>query len=150
MSFATINSFRCVTRKLGLCLWHLNSLTTPRKWTPSYVRVTFYKRLQSSNIRVRVTRSLVLYVCFVDRCLSFCTFFSFLPLCCLSFLDIRILITSLSYLQTLLLLLSFFFWPLCCLFCLDIRILITLILIRGGLCRYDGMVLVQLLYNIYI
>jgi hypothetical protein len=23
---------------------------------------------------VRVTRSLVLYVCFVDRCLSFCTF----------------------------------------------------------------------------
>ena len=24
---------------------------------------------------VRVTRSLVLYVCFVDRCLSFCTFF---------------------------------------------------------------------------
>ena len=25
--------------------------------------------------RVRVTRSLVLYVCFVDRCLSFCTFF---------------------------------------------------------------------------
>ena len=25
-------------------------------------------------IGVRVTRSLVLYVCFVDRCLSFCTF----------------------------------------------------------------------------
>jgi hypothetical protein len=24
--------------------------------------------------RIRVTRSLVLYVCFVDRCLSFCTF----------------------------------------------------------------------------
>ena len=24
---------------------------------------------------VRVTQSLVLYVCFVDRCLSFCTFF---------------------------------------------------------------------------
>jgi hypothetical protein len=23
---------------------------------------------------VRVTRSLVLYICFVDRCLSFCTF----------------------------------------------------------------------------
>jgi hypothetical protein len=36
---------------------------------------------------VRVTRSLVLYVCFVDRCLSFCTF----SLCCL-FFDIRILI----------------------------------------------------------
>jgi hypothetical protein len=43
---------------------------------------------------VRVTRSLVLYVCFVDRCLSFCTF-SFWPLCCLFFFDIRILIASL-------------------------------------------------------
>ena len=41
---------------------------------------------------VRVTRSLALYVCFVDRCLS-CTFF-FLPLCCLYF-DLRILITPL-------------------------------------------------------
>jgi hypothetical protein len=40
----------------------------------------------------RVTRSLVLYVCFVDRWLSFCIFF--LPLCCL-FFDIRILITPL-------------------------------------------------------
>ena len=43
---------------------------------------------------VRVTRSLVLYVCFVDRCLSFCTF-SFGPLCCLFFVDIRIPITPL-------------------------------------------------------
>ena len=42
---------------------------------------------------VRVTRSLVLYVCFVDRCLSFRTF---------SFGHIRILITSLWDLQTLL------------------------------------------------
>ena len=40
---------------------------------------------------VCVTRSLVLYVCFVDRCLSFCTF-SFGHLCCLFFFDIRILI----------------------------------------------------------
>ena len=40
---------------------------------------------------VRVTRSLVLCVCFVDRCLSF--FFS--PLCCMSFFDLRILITPL-------------------------------------------------------
>jgi hypothetical protein len=30
------------------------------------------KRLNNSGIPV--TRSLVLYVCFVDRCLSFCTF----------------------------------------------------------------------------
>ena len=44
---------------------------------------------------VRVTRSLVLCVCFVDRCLSFCTFF-FWPLCCL-FFDIRILITPLVF-----------------------------------------------------
>ena len=43
---------------------------------------------------VRVTRSLVLYVCFVDLCLSFCPFF-FWPLCCLSYFDIRLLITPL-------------------------------------------------------
>jgi hypothetical protein len=40
---------------------------------------------------VRVTRSLVLCVCFVDRCLSF----FFWPLRCLSFFDLRILITPL-------------------------------------------------------
>ena len=50
---------------------------------------------------VRVTRSLVLCVCFVDRCLFFHTFFLW-PLCCLFFFDIRILITSLLYLPTLL------------------------------------------------
>ena len=43
---------------------------------------------------IRVTRSLVLYVCFVDRCLSFCTFF-FWPLCCLFIFDMQILITHL-------------------------------------------------------
>jgi hypothetical protein len=43
---------------------------------------------------VRDTRSLVLCVCFVDRCLSFYTF-SFWPLCCLFFFDIWILITPL-------------------------------------------------------
>ena len=42
----------------------------------------------------RVTRSLVLCVCFVDRCLSFCTF-SFGHWCFLFFFDIRILITPL-------------------------------------------------------
>ena len=35
---------------------------------------------------VRVTRSLALYICFVDRCL----YFFFWPLCCLFFFDIRI------------------------------------------------------------
>jgi hypothetical protein len=46
---------------------------------------------------VRVTRSLVLYVCFVDRCLSFI----FWPLCSLFFFDIRTLINPLVS-QTLL------------------------------------------------
>jgi hypothetical protein len=40
---------------------------------------------------VRVTRSLVLCLCFVDRCLSF----FFWSLCCLFFFDILILITPL-------------------------------------------------------
>ena len=39
-------------------------------------------------------RSLVLWVCFVNRCLSFFSF-SFWPLCCLYFFDLRILITPL-------------------------------------------------------
>jgi hypothetical protein len=43
---------------------------------------------------VRVSQYLVLYVCFVDRCLSFCPFL-FWPLCCLFFFDIRILISPL-------------------------------------------------------
>ena len=43
---------------------------------------------------VRATRSLVLYECFVDRCLSLCTF-SFGRWCCLFFFNIRILITTL-------------------------------------------------------
>jgi hypothetical protein len=43
---------------------------------------------------VRVTRSLVWYVCFVDRCLSFCPF-SFDPMCCMFFFDKWILITLL-------------------------------------------------------
>ena len=45
---------------------------------------------------VRVTRSLVLYVCFVDRCLSFCTFFTIVLSILLRYTD------SDWYLQTLL------------------------------------------------
>ena len=39
--------------------------------------VTLSEHLSSPSVftGVRVTRSLVLYVCFVDRCLSFCTFY---------------------------------------------------------------------------
>jgi len=49
---------------------------------------------------VRVTRSLVLYVCFVDRCLSFCTFsFGHCVVCSSSMYGFRL---PLWYLQTLL------------------------------------------------
>ena len=52
---------------------------------------TFPEHLSSPPVfnGVPVTRSLVLCVCLVDRCLSFCS------LCCLFFFDIRILITPL-------------------------------------------------------
>ena len=93
-------------------------------------------------------------MCFVDRCLSFLSFF-FWPLCCLFFFDIRILIAPLVsfghcvvysssiygfwlplwYLLAIVLsiLLRYtdsdcpcgIFWPLCCLFFFDIRILIA-------------------------
>ena len=55
-------------------------------------RLTLPKDLSSPPIfsRVRVTRSLVLCVCFVDRCLSF----FFWWICCMSF-DLWILITPL-------------------------------------------------------
>jgi hypothetical protein len=43
----------------------------------------------------RVARSLVICVCFVYRCLIFSLYL--LPLCCLSFFDLRILITPLVY-----------------------------------------------------
>ena len=48
---------------------------------------------------VRVTRSLVLCVCFVDRCLYLCIFFC--PLCCLFFFIYGFWL-PLCYLQTLL------------------------------------------------
>ena len=43
--------------------------------------------------RVRVSRSLVLGVCFIYHCLSFCTFS--LAVCCLFFFDLWIMITPL-------------------------------------------------------
>ena len=42
---------------------------------PGFIHVLNLAKLVLSGIRV--TRSLVLYVCFVDYCLSFCTFFPF-------------------------------------------------------------------------
>jgi hypothetical protein len=58
--------------------------------------ITLPEHLSSTPVYsgVRVTRSLVLYVCFVDFCLSLCNIFIWL-LCCLSFFDIRLLITPL-------------------------------------------------------
>jgi hypothetical protein len=53
----------------------------------------------------RVTRSLVLCVCFVNRCLSFCTFVW--RLCCLFFFNIPILITPLALLAMLVSVLRF-------------------------------------------
>ena len=48
---------------------------------------------------VLVARSLDLCVIFVDRCLSFCSFF-FWPLCRLSFFDLRIIINPLVFSKT--------------------------------------------------
>ena len=65
-----------------------------------YILLTLPEHLSSPPVfsRVRVTKSFVLYVCFIDRCLSFCTF-SF-GHCVVFFFDILILITPLCYLQT--------------------------------------------------
>jgi hypothetical protein len=47
-----------------------------QKYEPKQELLTLPQDLNSPQafIGIRVTRSLVLYVCFVDRCLSFCTF----------------------------------------------------------------------------
>jgi len=103
---------------------------------------------------VRATPYLVLCVGFLDRCLSFCLFF-FLPLCCLFFFYLWILITPfvsfghcvvcfssiygfwlpLSYLLAIVLYVFLLFtdsdypfgifWPLCCMFFFYLWILIT-------------------------
>ena len=58
--------------------------------------LTLLKHMSSPQVvgGVRVTTSLVLCVCFLDRCLSFCTLFFWL-LCCLFFFNLRILIIPL-------------------------------------------------------
>jgi len=78
--------------------FHMCCYVTRLTWRVSLVEqelLTLPEHLSSPPVfsEVRDTRY-VLYVCFVDHCLSFCTFF-FWPLCCLFFFDIRILITSL-------------------------------------------------------
>ena len=54
---------------------------------------------------LRVTRSLVLCVCLVDRCLSF----FFWPLCCLSFFDLRFFVTPFLLIISLLVFVNFQF-----------------------------------------
>jgi hypothetical protein len=66
-----------------------------------YLYCTLPEHLSSPPVfsGVRVTRSLVLYVCFVDRCLSFCTFsFGHCVVCSSSIYEFRL---PLWYLQTL-------------------------------------------------
>ena len=59
--------------------WLITGFVTRLTWHVSLEEqelLTLPKNLSSPPVfsGVRVTRSLVLYVCFVDRCLSFCTF----------------------------------------------------------------------------
>ena len=69
--------------------WTNDSCTETHRYILFSVRST--PEFTPDFSEVRVTRSLVLCVCFVDRCLSF----FFWPLCCLSFIDLRILIPPL-------------------------------------------------------
>ena len=56
--------------------WHSAWSEKNQKTNASIRTATLPEHLSSPPVfsGVRVTRSLVLYVCFVDRCLSFCTF----------------------------------------------------------------------------
>ena len=97
----------CVTNDHGYVLLVVsNSRFFPRSWliTEFVTRLTRRVSLVEQELhtlpehlgsppvfsRVRITRSLDLNLCFVDRCLFFCTFSR--PLCFL-FFDLRILIT---------------------------------------------------------
>ena len=65
--------------KENACKWLITGFVTRLTLRLSLVEqelLALPKHLSSPTdfIGVRVTRSLVLYVCFVDRCLSFCTF----------------------------------------------------------------------------
>ena len=94
----------CVTNDHGYVPLVVNtSRSFPRSWliTGFVTRLTpvellsLPEHLGTPRLLVE-TRSLVLCVCFVDRCLSFCTFFSW-PLCCLFFFDLQILVIPLVF-----------------------------------------------------
>ena len=91
----------------GLLMRSIHNYTKlcPLPADPSAVSIVHYEvfldthRLADWNSGVRVTRSLVLYVCFVDRCFSFCTFpFGHCGVCSSSIYGFWLL---LWYLQTL-------------------------------------------------
>jgi hypothetical protein len=70
--------------KVKVKIWRFDILSWINKWFKTSIKVllveqelfTLPEHLISPPVfrGVRVTRSLLLYVCFVDRCLSFCTF----------------------------------------------------------------------------
>jgi len=104
-------------------------------------RLTLLEHLSSHTVvrGVCVTRSLVLCVCVVDRCLSFCTFsFCHGVVCSFRLLEhlsshtvvrgvrvIRSLVFCVMFCRSLFVLLSFYFWSLYCLSYFYLRILIT-------------------------
>ena len=96
----------CVTNDHGYVPLVVNtSKSFPRSWRVWLVKQelrTLPKHLSSPSVfsGVRVTRSLVVCVCFVDRCLSFCTFsFGHCDVCSSSIYGFWL---PLWYLQTLL------------------------------------------------
>jgi hypothetical protein len=112
--------------------------------------LTLPEHLSSPSVfsEVRATRSLVLCICFLDRCLSICPFYFGHCVVCPFFIDEFWLLKLFLYTflcspylafqsfdfercsrnasLTLNLMIWYFFWPLCCLFFFDLRILITL------------------------
>ena len=84
---------RCWNKSMCIHIYGENKWTREIRTEQLKVKSSPYVQSQNSNLQelltlpehlssppvfsgVRVTRSLVLYVCFVDRCLSFCTFFA--------------------------------------------------------------------------
>ena len=96
MTWLTLRTI-CVTNDHGYVPLVVN---TSRSFPCSSLITGFVTSSPPVFSGVRVTRSLVLYVCFVDRCLSFCTFsFGHCVVCSSSIYGFWL---SLWYLQTLL------------------------------------------------
>ena len=89
-----------VTLDVCFCMFYISCLRYQHqcygchRWSRNCLLIIRDTWVHQGFSGVRVTRPLVLCVCFVDRCLSFCPFF-YWPLCCLFFFDLWILITHL-------------------------------------------------------